>query len=421
MAESEGAGMPEGQIRRGMIASTVEGSTYTIWTGALSGSFLTGMALYLGAGGFALGILGALQSLATMMQLLVAPLVSGLAHRRNCMALFAGTQRVGGALAGLLALWLLPPPASLYVFVALQVLAWVANAPTSVLWHGYMCDLVPMDVRGRYFAQRNAWTTLVSMLTVLLYGQILDRWPGRPGFTALCLAALAAALVNLYWWFQHPELPRGDSRGSHSFWESLRVPLTRPGPHLTAAGFYAAWGVAQGLATPFYPVILVQYLGLSFSTVSWLTTLSSLASILTAPLWGRWEDRVGQPRAIGVLALGLASVPLWYLLGGKLGLPPLILGHVVYGSSSMGMNLANQTLNMRLAPREDRTSYFAFFAAATGLTGFLTPVLVGPLTGSHLAQLFVCSALLSATLSLFWVLRLEARVEAQMGTLVASK
>ena len=49
MAESEGAGMPEGQIRRGMIASTVEGSTYTIWTGALSGSFLTGMALYLGA------------------------------------------------------------------------------------------------------------------------------------------------------------------------------------------------------------------------------------------------------------------------------------------------------------------------------------------------------------------------------------
>lgn len=414
MAEPDQTGPLDDRARRGMVASTVEGCTFSIWSSALGGNFLTGMALHLGAGGFVLGILGALSSLATMMQLFVAPLVAGLARRRDFLALFSGIQRVGGALAGLAALWLLPRPAALYVFVTLQALAWIAMAPSTVVWNGYMSDLVPVEVRGRFFAQRNSWSALVSMLAVLLFGSILDRWPGAPGFTALYVVALAAALANLYWWLRHPELPQGDSRGSHSFWQSVRIPLTRPGPHLTATWFFAAWGFAQGLATPFYSLALLSYLGLSFTTVSWLATLASISSIVTAPLWGRWQDRVGQTRAIGILTLMLALVPLLYLLGAPLGLAPLVVGHLVHGSASAGMGLANQTLNMQLAPRQDRASYFAFFAAAAGLTGFLTPVLAGRLAGEHLVPLFIGSALLSGLLSLLWTVRVEPALVRQM-------
>jgi MFS family permease len=275
-------------------------------------------------------------------------------------------------------------------------------------------------VRGRFFARRNSWTTLVGMLVVLLYGYILDRWPGSTGFYVLYLIALAAAGLNLYWWFQHPELPQGDQRGNHSFWESVRIPLTRPGPHLRATWFFAAWALAQGMAAPFYSVALVQYLGLSFTVVSWLAALASVTAILTAPLWGRWQDRVGQTQAIGILTAMLAVVPPLYLLGKPLGLAPLILAHVLHGTASAGLGIANQTLNMQLAPKQDRTSYFAFFAAAGGLTGFLTPVLTGPLTSHHLAPLFLCSALLSGALSLLWRVRVEPRLAVEMRSLLSS-
>lgn len=401
-------------IRRGMLASVIEGCTFGIWSNALGGNYLTGMALYLGAGGFALGVLGSLSSFSTMLQLLCAPFVVGLVRRRNFLAGFSALQRFGAAIAGLLALALAPRPVALPLFVLLHAMAWACMAPSTVVWQGYMSDLVPQETRGRYFATRNSWGGAVGMVSVLVYGAILDRWPGAPGFRVLYWIAFAAAGLNLLLWFMHPELPQGDNRSSRSFWESIRIPLARPGAHLTTTFFFAAWAFAQGLAAPFFPVALMQKLGLSFSAVSILTTIASVTAILTVGFWGRLQDRIGQPKVVGGLTLMLAAVPLLLLAARFGGWPALIAAHILQGTASSGLGLANQTLNMQLAPSEDRTSYFAFFAAAGGITGFITPVVAGPFINNHLDGLFLASALFSAALSLLWWTRLQAPLTAHL-------
>ncbi|MDF2628910.1 MAG: transporter [Symbiobacteriaceae bacterium] len=388
--------------RRGMLASIIEGSLFNVWATAVGGSFLTGFAIYLGADGFHLGILAGLPSFATMLQLLCAPFVVGLVRRRNFMAAFSGAQRIGASLAGLVALWLMPSPVALWFFIISQMIAWALMAPPTVVWHGYMADLIPQDVRGQYFARRSFWTGLVSMLVVLGYGWLLDTQPGAPGFRILYLLALVGAVGNVSAWFLHPELPPGDRKTARSFWESIRTPLRKPGPHRPATLFFAAWAFAQGIAAPFYSVVLLDKLAISYATVSLLLTIQSLTGILSAQFWGRLQDRVGQAKVIGIVSGIIALVPLLYLGARWGGLPVLIAAHMLQGTASTAMGLANQTLNMRLAPQEDRSSYFAFFGVASGLMGFFTPMLMGPLTEGYMDLLLMGGAVASATLCIVW-------------------
>ncbi|HYF77631.1 MAG TPA: MFS transporter [Symbiobacteriaceae bacterium] len=396
------AALRDNPTRRGMLASIIEASLFNVWATAVGGSFLTGFAIYLGADGFHLGILAGLPSFSTMLQLLCAPFVVGLVRRRNFLAGFSGAQRIGSSLAGLAALWLMPSPVALWFFIIAQMIAWALMAPPTVVWNGYMSDLVPPDVRGQYFARRSFWSGIVSMLIVLLYGWLLDVMPGAPGFRILYLLALVGALGNLGAWFLHPELPQGDRKTARSFWESIRTPLLKPGPHRPATLFFAAWAFAQGIAAPFYAVVLLEKLSISYGTVSLLLTIQSLTGILTAQFWGRYQDRVGQAKVIGIVSGIIALVPLLYLGARWGGLPMLIAASVLQGTAANAMGLANQTLNMRLAPAEDRGSYFAFFGVASGLMGFFTPMLMGPLTEGHMDLLLIGGSVASAVLCLVW-------------------
>jgi len=390
-----------------MRASIIEASFFSVWAGAISGNYLVGAALFLGAQGLPLGILGGLPALGTMLQIVSAPLVLGRPGQRTIIAVLSGLQRFSAALAVPIAFWLMPSPAALVVFVSLHVFAWACMAPATVLWQGYMTDLVPARIRGEYFSRRHIWSQVAGISAVLVYGAVLDRLPGAAGFLTLSVCALVAAALNFGAWFLHPNLPPGDVRSGRGFWETLRIPLSRPGPHRAASFFFAAWAFAQGLAVPFFPLALVRLLGLSFGSVSLLVTVAAVASVLSARFWGRWLDRAGHGRMLGLVTAMQAAVPVLLLAARLGGWPVLVAAYVLWGSAAVGFGLANQTLNMGLAPREDRSAYFAFFAAMGGLTGFLTPVLVGPLTDRYLGLLFGTASVLSAVLCLLWWVRVR--------------
>lgn len=400
-------------VMRGLVASILEGSAFSIWFQAVGGNFLTGLALHLGAGGFTLGLLGALPPLAMVAQVLLAPLVAGLRRRRGFLATFCALQRFGWSGGGLLAT-LLPPGVALPLFVAVYGLSWLAVAPVVVVWQGYMSDLVPLEVRGRYFGLRATYVQAVGMATLLLCGWLLDRWPGAAGLRLVYGVGLLGAALNLACWSLHPEVPvpAATRRAPGAYWQRVLAPLRRPGAHRTATLFFAAWGFAQGLAMPFYPVALLQDLGVSYGSASVLATVASVAAIATSSLWGRLQDTRGDRWTVGILTALLAAVPLLFVAARTGGWPVLALAHVVQGAAFNGLMLVSMNLNLKLAPLEDRPSFLAAWGALGGLAGFVAPLLAGPLTGSHLGLLFAVAAALSGALSLLWWLRLGARLQA---------
>ncbi|MGE5674307.1 MAG: hypothetical protein ACM3XM_10525, partial [Mycobacterium leprae] len=96
-----------------------------------------------------------------------------------------------------------------------------------------------------------------------------------------------------------------------------------------------------------------------------------------------------------------------YRLSGAGGLPILVVASIIQGTAGNGMGLANQTLNMKLAPENNRAAYFGFFAIAGGLAAFATSVVAGPLTSHFLNGLMLTSAIVSGALSIFWYARLK--------------
>lgn len=397
-------------VCRGMIGSTIEGSLFQVWFTAVSGNFLTGVALYLGAGGLALGVLGATPHMATMLQLAFAPAAGRVHRRRLAIAVLTGFQRFGAAIAGLTALALYPSPWAAPVFVGLFTLSWVFLAPGVLIWQGYMGDLVPPEIRGSYFAGRVTWSAATATLMVLVYGVVLDRWPGQSGFEILYVGALVGACLNFASFWLQPELYPREQPVVRPFWDAVREPLQRPGPHRTAAYFFGTWAFAQGMSVPFFPLLLMQRLGLSFSRVAVLAIIASLAAIVTLRFVGRMQDRVGEATVISGLTAALALAPALLLLGASGGWPVLIVAHLLVGVSQTALQVAIYTLNLRLIPANDRSAYFAFFAVLGGSAGFVTPILAGTLTGEHLEALFLTSALVSLSLALLWHFRLRERV-----------
>lgn len=399
-------------VRRGMFMSVVEACLFAVWFNLVGGNFMTGLALHLGAGGFELGLLGALPPLTMLVQVLSAPYVAGVRYRRRFIMVLAAIQRCLWAGAGLVAL-ALPAGTGLRVYLIMFTLSWVAVAPVVVAWQSYMSDVVPLEVRGRYMGLRQALHTSTGMVALLAGGALLDLFPGATGFRVLGVLALAAALGNTFAWGLHPDVPPADAPAPRRpFWATILAPLRRPGPHRRSLLFFALWAFAQNLAVPFYSVALIQDLGLSFSAASLLTGAAAAATVLTSQVWGRLVDRRGEGRVAGALMLLLASVPVLFTSARWLGWPVLLLAHVLHGSAFGGMQLATLSLNMKLAPGQDRSVSLAAFGAAGGLAGFLSPLLAGPLTAGHLGMLFTAASLLSAAVAAVWWGRAGAAVRA---------
>src|SRR5690606_7705416 len=78
-----------------------------------------------------------------------------------------------------------------------------------------------------------------------------------------------------------------------AFWES--------GQSLrTVVMVLALWTFVQSIAAPFFPLILVRELELSYQVIARFELFSYAVVILSSPLWGRLADRVGDSTAIAV-------------------------------------------------------------------------------------------------------------------------
>jgi len=176
---------------------------HIVWEGALAnvyviltgGAFVTGLALFLGAGDFEIALLTALPLLAQ-----VAQLLSGLFER------FKVNRRrlsVVGLAIGRQIWWLVLPLlfldgdwrlAAFLTVVALSSLSTMAIAP---IWLAWIADLVPHQIRGRFFASRNIGVAATTLIFSVGGSLILDLTRARGhdelGFGLVVLAAVAAS------------------------------------------------------------------------------------------------------------------------------------------------------------------------------------------------------------------------------------
>jgi MFS family permease len=373
--------------RRALELGHVNGALWATGNGLTTGPLVSYLAQDLHATGFALSLLFAAPTLAGLLRL-AAPVViyrAGTA-KRACLFLFISSY--------LLILFLpaiaivapsVNPDVAVYALIGMlffhQLLEYVA---TVSLW-SWWADLVPLAIRGRYFARRQVWQLGFSIPMLLASGYFADYWrkhyaedPDRLLLayalpTALGAVLLLASVVPLAFMpatrqFAKPRMQVMESTITapfvdRRFWRLL---------------IFRAWfSLSNGISQVVQGVYPKQVLGFGVGELSVMKTVTQCGQ-LTASGWvGRFSDRYGNRPTLVLAQVCVSLALVFFIAASDSSTKWLLVGAWVLFSAYVAHNICLPNLILKLAPEAEKSGYVASYEALGSVCNAAATVLGG--------------------------------------------
>jgi MFS family permease len=361
---------PSSPIRRGLVASTWEGSfaqAFISWTG---GIFLVKFALRLGVDDVMLSVVTAIPFLATVVQLGTAWVYERKGDARREITIWTLlVARVLWLVPAALALGWLGGGHEVVIFLGVVTLSSALTTAGAHGWQSWMSDLVPAPVRGRYFGVRGAVCAFVALVVGWGGGQVLDvleaRRQGLGYATIYTAAAVAGVLAFVAMRVQHHVPAR--SEGRHVPFVVLWREIWGRPEFRRVFVFFTAWNVALGVAMPFWAKYMDVGLGLQSSAIAVQGALGAVVGIALSRTWGRLIDAMGSRPVLLVNAISIACIPFLWLVASPTAHWPVWVDCVVVGVFWTGFNLTALNVPLSLAPPRGGAVFLGVLAALQGV------------------------------------------------------
>ncbi|MEZ5559150.1 MAG: MFS transporter [Pseudomonadales bacterium] len=358
------------------------------------GAILTAFAIKLGASNFLIGLLAAIPHLSQLAQLPAIYTIDRVPSRR---AVYTWSGYVARPMFLVIALTIFIPSnqVALAVIVVAFTLRYIAGAYLSAAWNTWMRDLVPDDVMGKVFGERQKRMLGIGMVTSLVAAGFIDLW-GKfvplPGTYAFGIVYTLAFFGGMYAVMASRHISDVAGPGhAHKLpvFERLREPF-RHRNFRRLIVFLASWNFAVNLAAPFFAVLMLKRMGLDLIVVIALATLSQLAAYFTVNHWGEIADRFSNKSVLRVCApLFILCIFLWTFTTmpdiHMFTYPLLVLIHVAAGLANAGVGLASGNITLKLAPKGNATAYLSASSMVNALAAG-TAAMVGGLTADLFAS-----------------------------------
>lgn len=332
---------------------------------------------------------------------IISPLVAGAAieHRPKIMpmAIVLGSLGrlaiLGMALTG----WFLRDQAQVLTLLMFVFLFGVFMGAQRVAFTLLMSRVIPISLRGRLQAWRNAVGGLIAAVLAYFSGKYLigANVLGN-GYATTFILAFFLTSAGL-WFLQHqirePVPP------------TIREPVRmrdrmRDIPALIAANRDYRWflimqmlATSARIATPFYILHVGATMHLDGATLGLLSLAYLGADTVSNILWGYLGDRSGF-RVVLVLSMTIwiASTLLLLTLHAPLAVFVAFFG---LGAAAAGYMMASQTMILEFGHRDDLSMRIGISATAEG-----TMATIGPLVGGAVADLLGYDVVFGASLGL---------------------
>jgi Major Facilitator Superfamily len=415
--------MDADQWRRYVRLSVAEGALATAMGTLLSGVFLTGFALSLGANRLAIGILAALPALASLAQLVGARLIErGVSRKRLTVRALSAARLLWLAVLGiplLSAAGELGPICGLLALVGLSSLFSSLGGVASLSWTR---EMVPTEQRLGFLGLKHQFNSILALVLSIAGACFIDWWnyehPGSSGgFMFVLMSAVVCGLVGISVLGRIEEPAAGAAVvPAPEAKSTVRGAPLKDRNFRSLIYFYICWNLASNLAAPFFAVFMLQNLGLPFWQIAALQTFFSMAGLVANRHWTALGKRVGTRPVVFLATLGEAFYPLcWIFITPEAtwALPLVFL----FGAFGTPLAVGAPTLLMKLAPNELASSYLGTFNAMMGVVmaiaavagGYLAthvavePVTVGGISMEGLKFVFLISFV--GRIGSLWLLR----------------
>jgi MFS family permease len=269
--------------------------------------------------------------------------------------------------------------------LALTALFWLFEAFPGPAYSRIMQEIYPNPYRGRALGIVRVGMVLAMIAATPVAGWALDRF-GHQAILPICgLFGVASTLL-----FSRVRVddtiyaPQG-GRALGGIWGILvsdwRFALYMLGFTLYGLGFL--------VGLPFFAIVQVDRLQLSYTTIGYLGLVQSLFWLVGNIFWGRLIDQRG---GIWVLRanVGIAIIiPLTYIWAANGWM--LIPAFIAHGIISAGIDLGIISTGIELADPERVAEYSALQATIIGIRGMIGPFLGAALLGIGLAEQLIFS------------------------------
>jgi MFS family permease len=385
------------EIRRGLWVVTLAGSIGSVfYTQATVGTLVfTGFVMALGATNAIIGLLTTILPLAR-----TAEIVSSYLMQRTRMRFEFFTWGLISSRLLWLPIILVPfyigpehPRLRLEVMASLCIISAILDVAGGNAWNSWMGDLIPGNMLGRYFGNRQIYTVGVPLVAGIVAGLFLDQYRGLPsekqfqGYVEVVCVVLVFGIVDilLFRWVPHP--PMKVVAEAHPFLNMIRVPL-RDRNYRNLIILLSFWTFAICIAGPFWWVFVKgpEYVNMSYTSAFVLTAVVGVFQMAASPLWGKLADHWSAKKVMVVCTV-LASLPcfVWPFVKADFTWP-IYAGWIVSAIGFGGLFVVSVQLIIGMTPPQDRSTYLACqsailgvvttlsFLVGTGLVKLLQPV-----------------------------------------------
>jgi len=363
-----------------------------------------------GAPAFVLGFLVPIRESGSMVpQLFIGGYIRQLALRKWVWVAGSVLQFLAVAAMGLV-VFALEGAAAGWALLGLVTLFSLARGFCSVAAKDVMGKTIPKSKRG----QLTGWSASLAGAVTIGVGIVLML--PNDGQLEQALLGLLLLLAGVLWllasliYAQVPEQP-GETGGARNAWEALRqlslLATDRPFRRFVMT---RALLMCSALSAPFYVALAQQQIGSPAWLLGAFVVASGIASLVSAPLWGRFADRSSKSVMIAAAlitsGIGLLTVLAWHvarpLVATAWFLP---LAYFVLSTAHSGVRVGRKTYVVNLAGGNRRTDYVAISNSVIGIlllmvgaVGLLTPLIGHAGVIGVLALMGLAGAALGVTL-----------------------
>jgi MFS family permease len=379
------ASLTGNQVKKGLQLVMADGMTSEAMVVFTSGTFLTAMAVNMGATNFQLGLFAALPTFTTVFQLFSIWMVRRFNNRRVITALFNFLARLPILAIGLIP-FVFSTGTSIQVLLLMLFFQHVFGDIAGASWNSWIKDLVPGTQMGTFFSRRSriaqVLNVTLSLTTAFCIDYVKAHYPQQEIFTyhVLFLIGGALGLASVAFLLRTPEpktIPM-DDKLLNLFGKPLKNKNFK-----NLLIFNSFWAFALNLATPFFSVFMLKTIGLPLSYIIGLGILGQISGILSLKIWGKYSDWFSNKTIISICApLYITCILAFAFVGMPASLMvsiALLVGiHIFSGVATAGINLALSNIGFKLAPRNEAIVYIstknmfvAFFSTIAPMLGGL--------------------------------------------------
>ncbi len=376
-------------------ASNADGMAWACMVGA-GETYLNIFGIFLRATAFQLSLLATFpQLLGAISQMMGVWAMQFFSSRRKIISVCVGVNALIWVPIALLPSLYGHGPSAVWLLIALVSIYFISGNFGVPAWSSLMGDLVPAQIRGRYFGYRNRLIGLCTFLAILLAGQVLDvskRYDSPDtGFLLIFLLAFVCRSLCIKFLRRYEDPVHLSTHEHHfTFWEFLR---RSPRSNFARFVFFVSLiNFGTNISAPFFAVYMLRDLHFSYINITLITAANTVTQFLTMQYWGQLSDQFGNKKILNVCGYGVAFSPVLWLFTDNFWL--LLPIQVYAGLVWAGFNLAAANFLFDAVTPPKRARCAAYQAMVNGAF-----VLAGSVLGAYLSEVLPASVHLG---SLLW-------------------